>query len=61
MDSVNKVKNEDTSNLDILTSLKKNVEVSIVNFETKEAETSPPSRYNSGSMILAMENAGKLI
>lgn len=57
----NKVKNEDTSNLDILTSLKKNVEVPIVNFETKEAETSPPSRYNSGSMILAMENAGKLI
>ena len=29
--------------------------------EIKEAETSPPSRYNSGSMILAMENAGKLI
>ena len=57
----NKVKNEDTSNLDILTNLKKNAEVPIVNFETKEAETSPPSRYNSGSMILAMENAGKLI
>ena len=31
------------------------------NFENKEAETSPPNRYNSGSMILAMENAGKLI
>lgn len=31
------------------------------NFETKDAETSPPSRYNSGSIILAMENAGKLI
>lgn len=29
--------------------------------ETKEAETSPPTRYNSGSIILAMENAGKLI
>lgn len=57
----NKVKNEDTSNLDILTNLKKNAEVPIINFETKEAETSPPSRYNSGSMILAMENAGKLI
>ncbi len=57
----NKVKNEDTSNLDILTSLKKNAQVPIINFETKEAETSPPSRYNSGSMILAMENAGKLI
>ena len=31
------------------------------NFELKDAETSPPSRYNSGSLILAMENAGKLI
>ena len=29
--------------------------------QTKEAETTPPTRYNSGSMILAMENAGKLI
>ena len=27
----------------------------------KEGETSPPKRYNSGSMILAMENAGQLI
>ena len=44
-----------------LTKLKKNSEVGIINFETKDAETSPPSRYNSGSMILAMENAGKLI
>ncbi len=31
------------------------------NFEIKNAETSPPTRYNSGSIILAMENAGKLI
>ena len=35
--------------------------IQINNFETKDAETSPPNRYNSGSMILAMENAGKLI
>ena len=35
--------------------------IEVENFETKEAETSPPSRYNSGSLILAMENAGKLI
>lgn len=56
-----KTTNEDSTNLDILANLKKNAEVNIVNFETKEAETSPPSRYNSGSMILAMENAGKLI
>ena len=33
----------------------------VSNFELKDAETSPPSRYNSGSLILAMENAGKLI
>ncbi len=30
-------------------------------FEIKEGETKPPKRYNSGSMILAMENAGQLI
>lgn len=54
-------KNEDISNLEVLANLKKNTEVNVLNFETKEAETSPPSRYNSGSMILAMENAGKLI
>ena len=30
-------------------------------FEIREGETSPPKRYNSGSMILAMENAGQLI
>lgn len=57
----NKTKNEDSSNLEILANLKKNQEIAVLSFETKEAETSPPSRYNSGSMILAMENAGKLI
>ena len=30
-------------------------------FNIKEGETSPPKRYNSGSLILAMENAGQLI
>ena len=30
-------------------------------FDIKEGETSPPKRYNSGSIILAMENAGQLI
>lgn len=52
---------EDNQNLDILNKLKKGQELIAVNYETKEAETSPPSRYNSGSIILAMENAGKLI
>ena len=55
------VQNLQENNLDILTKLKKNSEVGVINFETKEAETSPPTRYNSGSIILAMENAGKLI
>ncbi len=49
------------NNLDILNKLKKGENVEIVNFETKDSETSPPTRYNSGSIILAMENAGKLI
>ncbi len=58
----NKVSNEDeNSSLEILGSLKKNQNLNIINFETKDSETSPPSRYNSGSIILAMENAGKLI
>ena len=50
-----------TTDLKILNTLKKGQEIVVKNFEIKEAETSPPSRYNSGSIILAMENAGKLI
>ena len=44
-----------------LKNLKKGQKIEQVELSIKEAETSPPSRYNSGSMILAMENAGKLI
>ena len=47
--------------MEILKNLKKGQEIGVENYEIKEAETSPPTRYNSGSMILAMENAGKLI
>ena len=54
-------KKKKESNLEILNKLKKGQSVSIVNFEIKDAETSPPKRYDSGSIILAMENAGKLI
>ena len=54
-------KEEKQTDLEILRNLKKGQEVEIKNFELKEAETSPPTRYNSGSIILAMENAGKLI
>ncbi|MCI8835148.1 MAG: type IA DNA topoisomerase [Ruminococcus sp.] len=41
--------------------LKKGMELSMRALEIREGETSPPKRYNSGSMILAMENAGQLI
>ncbi len=41
--------------------LKKGVKLSIDSFEIKEGETSPPKRYSSGTLILAMENAGQLI
>ena len=47
--------------LNLLANLKKSQEIDALDYEIKEAETTPPSRYNSGSMILAMENAGKLI
>ena len=59
-DEIDKDESENT-NIDILGTLKKGQKININNFETKDAETSPPNRYNSGSMILAMENAGKLI
>ena len=41
--------------------LKKGQSVFFSDFAMKEGETSPPKRYNSGSLILAMENAGQLI
>jgi len=41
--------------------LKKGSKVTFSNLKIKEGETSPPKRYNSGSLILAMENAGQLI
>ena len=59
-DENNKSDNKE-ENLAILSNLRKNQEIKVVNYETKDAETSPPTRYNSGSIILAMENAGKLI
>ena len=50
-----------TSLLEALQKLKKNDILAIDSLDIKEGETSPPKRYNSGSMILAMENAGQLI
>ena len=61
VDNENKEDKSKANNLNILNELKKNQEIGVLNYEIKEAQTSPPTRYNSGSMILAMENAGKLI
>lgn len=41
--------------------LKKGMQLPVTELSIKEGETSPPKRFNSGSMILAMENAGQLI
>ncbi|HAG69838.1 MAG TPA: DNA topoisomerase III [Lachnospiraceae bacterium] len=51
----------DSRMLDRISSLKKGDELRLENIIIKEGETSPPKRYTSGSMILAMENAGQLI
>jgi len=57
-----KESNEETeNNLEVFKNLKKGQEVEVKNYEIKDAETSPPTRYNTGSMISAMEGAGKLI
>ena len=52
---------EDTAFLERIQKVKKGSSLPIQKFYIKEGETSPPKRYTSGSMILAMENAGQLI
>ncbi len=47
--------------LALLKGLKKEDILPVKEFSIREGETSPPKRYSSGSMILAMENAGQLI
>lgn len=51
----------DTGFFQVIQSLKKGMILPVKTLDIKEGETSPPKRYNSGSMILAMENAGQLI
>ena len=51
----------DASLVDAISALKKGTTIPVEELQIKEGETSPPKRYNSGSMILAMENAGQLI
>ena len=47
--------------IDRLAKIKKGDTLNVQNIEIKEGETSPPKRYNSGSLILTMENAGQFI
>lgn len=47
--------------LEVVGRLKKGMILPVAGFSIKDGETSPPKRYNSGSIILAMENAGQLI
>ena len=55
-------KDNDSSRVpDFVKDLRKGLAMSCRGLEIKEGETKPPKRYNSGSMILAMENAGQLI
>lgn len=64
LEIVNKKDKVDASEMEFLKSvsgLKKGMNLPVQNFEIKQGETSPPKRYNSGSLILAMENAGQLI
>ena len=61
---VPKKEEEDTDPKELLhlaDRLKKGDEISVDGYEVKEGKTSPPKRYTSGSMVLAMENAGQLI
>ncbi len=51
----------DSAFLETLKKLKKGAEVAADDFNLKEGETSPPKRYTTGTMMLAMENAGQLI
>lgn len=51
----------DSSFLELLQTVRKGSVLPVDSFYIKEGETSPPKRYTSGSMILAMENAGQLI
>lgn len=51
----------DEAFLEVLKTLKKGMHFPVNGLKIREGETSPPKRYNSGSLILAMENAGQFI
>lgn len=52
---------EEGNKVEILNTLKKGQQIEAQNYELKDGETTPPKRYDFGTIILAMENAGKLI
>lgn len=47
--------------INMISSLRKGSKLRLDSLSIKEGETVPPKRYSSGSIILAMENAGQLI
>lgn len=51
----------DASFLEVLKKLKKGAALPLLGLSVREGETTPPKRYNSGTLILAMENAGQFI
>ncbi|MBR5712794.1 MAG: type IA DNA topoisomerase [Lachnospiraceae bacterium] len=51
----------DTALFDRIKALKAGAMIDVAGYELREGETKPPKRYTSGSLILAMENAGQLI
>lgn len=51
----------DSGSFEFVNKLRKGSTLPVAGYEIKEGETTPPKRYNSGSLILAMENAGQLI
>lgn len=56
-----KDKKETEGGNELLATIKKGDRLQVKQLSIKEGETAPPKRYTSGSMILAMENAGSLI
>ena len=52
---------QDSGLIELVKQLKKGMPLDINGMSIKEGETSPPKRYNSGTLILTMENAGQII
>ncbi|NNU75920.1 DNA topoisomerase [Clostridium estertheticum] len=57
----NESNDRESTNMKFLSLLKKGQTVTLKELVVKEGKTSPPKRFTTGSIIIAMENAGKLI